>query len=229
MKRRILAFVPILLLGFPSSVRADMWGMDLPLLTQLVANSIQQIMQLRALINSGEDSLELMRDINRGVNDSLQVLRTINPNADPGIYKDWQSVDDAMKKLEAIYGIIVSSKDSRVQRDTDTVVSEAVSLNNQIYGYTHDIDLIGEEIKEYSHEVSPGGAQKLTAQTLGIMLHVMNQSLRTQGEGLKIQAQMLALQNKREKESTAAQLATSNELETAMKKERVTFSVPRFR
>ena len=229
MKCRTLAFIPVLLLCFPTSLRADFFGGDLPLLAQLIVNSIQQIMQLKSIVSSGEDTLDLMKDINKGIGDSLRVLRTINPNIDPGIYRDWQNVDDAMRKLQAVYGIIVPSKDAAVQRDSDAVVSEAVTLNNQIYGYTHDIDVIGEEIKDFSHEVSPGGAQKLTAQTLGIMLHVMNQSLRTQGEGLKLQAQMLAVQNKHEKDETAHKLATSNELEVAMKTERVTFSVPRFR
>ena len=64
-------------------------------------------------------------------------------------------------------------------------------MNNSIYDYTAQLDKIGEEIKQYSHAVSPGGAQKLTAQSLGVVVHVMNEQLRATATGLKMQAQTI--------------------------------------
>ena len=123
---------------------------------------------------------------------------------------------------------MTDSPDARIYRDTDQQVAEAVNLNNDIYKYTTSIDELGEAIKDYSHDVSPGGAQKLTAQTLGVMLQVMNQSLRTQATGLKLQAQTMAVQNKKEKDSTKQYLETANTLRVAMKKEKIQFTAPRF-
>ena len=79
------------------------------------------------MLQNGQDSLDLLRDINRGINDSLGLIRTISPNTDPGLYKDWQKVTDALTQLETIYGIVVESRDSRVQKDTDQTVAEAIS------------------------------------------------------------------------------------------------------
>jgi hypothetical protein len=229
MKKRVTALIPVLLLCFSSTARPDFFGGDLAFLAQLVINSVQQLVQLKNLVSSGKDTLDLMADINQGINDSLHTLKTINPNIDPGIYKDWKTAAEAIRKIQALYGIIVPSKNAGVQRDTDQIVSEAISMNNQIYDYTKQIDAVGEQIKDYSHNVSPGGAEKLTAQTLGIMLHVMNQNLRTQATGLKLQAQALALQNKKEKEETEHTLSTSKDLESVMKNEQFGFSMPRFK
>ena len=185
-------------------------------------------MELKNIVDNGRDQLDLIREINRGVNDSLRLARTIDPNIDPGIYKDWQNAQDALTKLQSIYGIVTKSPDSKIYSDTDQNVAEAVTLNNDIYKYTENIDELGEAIKDFSHDVSPGGAQKLTAQTLGVMLQVMNQSLRTQATGLKLQAQTMAVQNKKEKDSTKQYLETANTLRVAMKKEKIQFVAPRF-
>jgi hypothetical protein len=103
-----------------------------------------------------------------------------------------------------------------------------VTLNNSIYSYSRDIDAIGEEIKSDSHSVSPGGAQKLTAQSLGVMLHVMNASLRAQATSLKLQAEFLALQNHKDKEASRETSEASRSLKTAIETQPPKFETPRF-
>lgn len=225
--RRLKVFVIVMVFGCQTA-RADMFGGDVAVLTQILANAIQQLAQLQQILRSGQDTLGLMREINRGINDSLGLARTISPNLDPGIYKNWETVQTALGQLEMIYGVADSSLNQRVYKDTDQSVAEAVQLNNSIFDYTKKIDEIGETVKNASHDVSPGGAQKLTAQTLGVMLHLMNQNLRTQGTGLKLQAQAMALQNKKEKDSTREYLSHANALKAAMKNEKTEFKVPRF-
>lgn len=226
--KKFVAICMSLLLLSTQPARADLWGGDVAVLVQILANALQQLAQLKQILDTGKSNLELIREINRGINDSLNMVRTVYPDIDPGIYKDWQSVQDAVNKLETIYGIASPSLNQRVYRDTDQNVAEAVQLNNSIYEYTKQIDEIGEAIKQVSHDVSPGGAQKLTAQTLGVMLHVMNQNLRTQATGLKLQAQSMALQNKKDKDSTREFLSNSETLRVAMKNEKVEFKAPRF-
>ncbi len=226
--KKFLAIAVTVSMMFSAPAKADLFGGDVAVLIQILANALKQLVELQNLVKNGSDQLDLMRNINRGVNDSLQLAKTIYPDIDPGLYKDWQNVSDAIQKLETIYGIVTNSPDARIYRDTDQQVAEAVTLNNDIYKYTQGIDELGEVIKDYSHDVSPGGAQKLTAQTLGVMLQVMNQSLRTQATGLKLQAQTMAIQNKRDKDSTKQYLETANTLRVAMKNEKVQFTAPRF-
>ncbi len=227
MKKFIAICLSVLLLS-TQPARASLFGEETVVLAQILANALQQLAQLKQILDTGKSNLDLIREINRGINDSMNLVRTVYPNIDPGIYKDWQSVQDAVNKLETIYGIADPSLNQRVYRDTDQNVAEAVQLNNSIYQYTQQIDEIGEAIKQASHDVSPGGAQKLTAQTLGVMLHVMNQNLRAQATGLKLQAQSMALQNKKDKDSTREFLSNSETLRVAMKNEKAEFKAPRF-
>jgi len=226
--KKVVTILMAFVICISPPAKADFWGGDLVYLAQILANAIKQLVELKNLVDNSRDQLDLIRSINQGINDSLRLAQTINPNIDPGLYKDWQNVGDALQKLQTIYGIVTDSPDARIYRDTDQQVAEAVNLNNDIYKYTTSIDELGEAIKDYSHDVSPGGAQKLTAQTLGVMLQVMNQSLRTQATGLKLQAQTMAVQNKKEKDSTKQYLETANTLRVAMKKEKIQFTAPRF-
>jgi hypothetical protein len=212
----------------PVRARADMFGGDIAYLAQILQNAIRQLAELRNIAQTQEDYLDLVREINRGINDSLEMVRSTFPNLDPGIYRDWRSVSEALNELERIYGVIKDSPERQVQRDTDQNVSEAVVLNNEVYKYTSEIDELGEAIKDYSHRASPGGAQKLTAQTLGVMLQVLNQSLRVHATGLKLQAQTLALKNKKDKAETSQYLEMARELRASMKDKSHSFTVPRF-
>jgi hypothetical protein len=227
MKRKISAILVSVLL-VPSFGRADLFGGDVVVLTQILANAIQQLAQLRSIMNNGQDTLGLMRDINRGINDSLQLMQTAGLIQDPGVYKDWTQVQQAIGAIETIYGAAVASQDQRSQMDTDRGVAEAVTLGNSVYEYTREVDELGEAIKQFSHDVSPGGAQKLTAQSMGVMLHVMNQGLRVQSTGMKLQAQQLALENKKDKAETAVFLSTAKSLAGEMKKPREYYRTPRF-
>jgi hypothetical protein len=215
-------------LSAPRPAKADLFGGDVAVLVQILANAIQQLAQLKNILDTGRDNLDLIREINRGINDSLGLAQTIYPDIDPGIYNDWQKVSDAINKLQQIYGIIPANSNQRIYSDTDTQVAEAVALNNSIYEYTKEIDEIGEAVKSYSHQVSPGGAQKLTAQTLGVMLHVLNQNLRAQATGLKLQAQGLALQNKKDKDHSREYLLAAQTLKASMKSQNTNFQSPRF-
>jgi hypothetical protein len=227
MKKLIAIFLTLQFLFVPTA-RADMFGGDIAVLVQILSNALQQLAQLRQIFQNGQDSLDMVRDINRGINDSLNLIRTISPNTNPGIYKDWDKVSDALNKLENVYGIVIDSQDSRVQKDTDQSVAEAVALNNSIYKYTQAIDEVGELIKSQSHSVSPGGAAKLTAQSMGVMLNLQNEMLRTQATGLKLQAQALAIQNRKDKDRTRQMVAGADGLNSALGGAKPEFKLPRF-
>lgn len=224
MKKAIIG----LMLLLSTTGRADLFGGDVAVLTQILAQAIMQLSELKNILSTASDQVDLIRKINEGINDSLHILRTIDPNADPGIYKDWQNAQEALGKLQSIYGIAVNSPEAQVQRDTDQQIAEAVSYNNNYYKWTRQLDEIGEAIKSQSHDVSPGGAQKLTAQALGLLIQVMNQNIRAQATQMKLQAQGLAIQNKNAKEETKHFLNTAQSLKTAMQNEKVQFQVPRF-
>ena len=127
-----------------------------------------------------------------------------------------------------MYGKVTNSPIAEIQKTMDKGIAEAVTLNNDVFKHAKRIDKLSERIKSYSHNVSPGGAQKLTAQSLGIMLQAMNESLRVQATGLKLQAQTAAIANKKDKDETKLALEGTRQLKTVMKNESLEFSLPKF-
>jgi hypothetical protein len=227
-RKRIFRIAVVVCLILPSVGHADMFGADVGVLMQILAEDIQQLLQLKSILQNGQENLDLIREINQGINDSLGMIRTVSPYVNPGQYGELKSIQDVLQKFGIVFGTVVDSPDAPSQLSVDTAVAEAVSMNSNIFDYTKKTDEIGEQIKSYSHSVSPGGAAKLTAESLGVILHVMNQQLRAQGVLLKLQAQGLAQENKREKDHTAEYLKSAGDISAAMQGSNPTFERPRF-
>lgn len=226
--KRILAIILVIGCMMPQRSQADFWGGDLVYLAQILQNAIQQLSALQQVIGTGKDTLGLLREINKGINDGLNLARQISPYLDPGMYKDLRSVAAATEHFRSLYGAASDSPENQVQQDTDQVIAESITMNNALFDYAKELDDVGERIKNFSHDVSPGGAQKLTAQTLAVILQVQNQQMRAQGQLLKAQAQSLAAQNKKEKDQTRDYLNQSQTLQTAMKSTDFSYEFPRF-
>ena len=210
------------------SARADVWGADVGVLLQILSENIKQLIELEEIVSNGRNNLDLLTEVNRGKTDCLNLIRTISPSVDAGHYGDLKKIEDVLKKFNTVYGMVVESPDAPAQRSIDVAVAEAVTMNSAIYDYTKEMDKVGEDIKAYSSEVSPKGAAKLTAQSLGVIIHVMNQQLRAQGALLKLQAEGIAATNKRDKDQTAAYLKSANLISNAMKASDQKFERPRF-
>lgn len=227
MKPFISAFICVFGFLIPAA-RADMFGGDNIILAQILQQSVSQLAQLKNIMQAGTDSLNLVRDINRGINDSLRAAESLGLHIDPGIYRKLDNVDQAFSTVERVFGKTVNSPVATVERNTDRVVAEAISFNNRLNDYTLTLDRIGEDIKSFSHVVSPGGAMKLTAQSLGVVIHVMDQQLRTQGQALKLQAQAMAIQNKKDKDQTEQFIKEGQQLKNRMMTADLKFEAPRF-
>ena len=63
---------------------------------------------------------------------------------------------------------------------------------------------------------------------MGVLIHVMDQQLRATGQGLKLQAQAMAVKNKKEKDQTAQFISEGQALRERMTELNPTFQVPRF-
>ena len=228
MYKTVAKLLLVLSLFLVPQSRADLFGGDVAVLTQILVNNIQQLMQLMEILNTGKRQVELMEDIKQEVFRTIDSIQTIRSVADPSVYKDWSTVEYAIRRLQSQYGIAVQSPNYEVERDTDQSVAEAITLNNNLYAYSKQMDEVGEQIKRSSASVSPGAAQKMTAHSQGILLNAMNQNLRAQATLIKLQAQSMAIKNRDEKRLTKNQLATSEEMERELRKKKQLFKLPRF-
>jgi len=193
----IACFSFTLLLPKPAS--ADFWGGDVVVLTQILANALQQLAQLQQLLSTGSDTLNLMRDINSGVRTGLTTIQMLNPKFNPGLYGNLSTANQVMDIITNLYGSIPATTESQLQAAQDQSASESIAMNGTLYQVADQADETSREIIAQSQVVSPQGAAKLTAQSIAVLIGVTTQVLRTNSMMLKMMGENMALTNRNEK------------------------------
>jgi len=218
----------MLFLAFIPRARADLFGGDVAVLTQILANAVSQLQQLKDIVKEGREHLELIEEINRGINETIRIGRTIDPDFDPGIFRKWNKISDAAEEIRKIYGRVPISQDTEVQKNSDQVVAEAITTHNSLLQQAKRLHELSERIKEHSHKTSPGGAQKLIAESQALLLQAANQQVRAQAMTLKTLSVDLASRNKKEKDITRDKANLHKGLGEALKSKKLDFKLPRF-
>lgn len=190
-----------LLISQPS--RADFFGGDVAVLVQILANAVQQLAQLQQILGTGAKTLNLLRDINRGIRDGLNVIRILDPRFNPGIYGDLTSADRALSAIQDLYGRIPQTAESRLQAAQDQSASESIAMNGTLFRFADQADQESRRIIDHSQSVNPQGAAKLTAQSVAVLISVTTQVLRTNSMMLKMMGENMALMNRKEKVQSA--------------------------
>lgn len=203
LKKCLITFLAIALLLFPRPSRADIWGGDVAVLVQILANAFQQLAQLRQILGTGEDTLDLMRDINHGIREGLSVIQLIHPRFNPGLYGDLETADRVLAVITDLYGRIPQTGEARIQAAQDRSVSESIAMNGTLFRFADDADAESRRIIEHARGVNPQGAAKLTAQSVAVLIGVTTQVLRTNSMMLRLMGENMALQNRKEKIQSA--------------------------
>lgn len=202
LKSKKFFLIPLLVLSLAQPAKADLWGGDVVVLTQILAQSIQTVIQLKSVLENGKDTLSLLRDINSGVRSGLDAIRILNPNFNPGVYGNLNDADSVLRAVQDLYGTVPHGMDEGLMTAQDQSVAEVISMNRNLYDYADQVDRERDKIIYHASVVSPQGAGKLQGQALGVLIGVMTQLLRTQSQMLKIMAQNMAMENRKEKLST---------------------------
>jgi hypothetical protein len=199
LKKKIIAVLLCFSLLLPKPAKADFWGADIPLLIKIVANTVQELIVLKQIFQTGADTLGLMRDLNRGVRDGLQIIRILDPKFNPGLYGSLETADQVQRAIEDLYGVIPKTSEYRLQEAQDRSVSESIAMNGTLFQYADQVDVESKRIISHAQSVSPQGAAKLTAESIAILIGVTTQVLRTNSMMLKMMGQTMALSNRKEK------------------------------
>ena len=187
----------------PRPSRADIFGGDVVVLAQILANAIQQLVQLKQILSTGADSLSLAREINRGIRDGLAAIQMIDPKFNPGLYGNLETADRVLAVINDLYGQIPQTGEARLQQTQDQSVAESIAMNGTLFRFADQADQESRRIIDHSRDVSPQGAAKLTAQSVAVLIGVSTQVLRTNSMMLKMMGENMALQNRRDKLQSA--------------------------
>lgn len=187
-----------LIVSSPSS-RADLFGGDVVVLTQILAQAIQQLMQLKQILSTGSDTLDLLKDINKGIKDGLAAIQLINPKFNPGLYGNLNTAEQVLSAIEDLYGKIPQTREAKLLEAQDRSVAESIAMNSSLYKFADQADEESRRINEHAAVVSPQGAAKLTAQSIAVLINVTTQVLRTNSMMLKMMGQDMAITNRKGK------------------------------
>jgi hypothetical protein len=187
----------------PRTSNADMFGGDIAVLVQILAQAVQQLAELQSILGTGEDTLGLMRDLNSGIRDGLSVLHIVDPKLNPGLYGDLNTSERVLESIQSVYGKVPQTGEAKLQAAQDQSVAETIAMNSTLFKFADQADEEGHRIFDHSQDVSPQGAAKLTAQSMAVLIGVTTQVLRTNSMMLKMMAENMALQNKHEKLQSA--------------------------
>lgn len=199
LKKKLVTIIVCFTLVIPRPAKADLWGGDVAVLIQILAQTIKQLYELQRIVSTGQDTLSLWRDINRGIRDGLRVIQIINPRFNPGLYGSLETSEQVQRAIEDLYGVIPQTSEYRLQQAQDRSVSESIAMNGTLFQYADSVDEETKRIIAHSQGVNPQGAAKLTNQSLAVLIGVTTQVLRTNSMMLKMMGQNMALSNRKEK------------------------------
>lgn len=188
MKKLILVAAFLIL---PFQAKADLWGADLPLLAEIVFNTLHTMVEL-------EKQSQHMNDELAGIKDRINRIRTIADVVQPSQWEKWKDPKEAVNRLKIIYHTMPKEYRSEKYDTIEDEISKAMNLAARVAPETKTSFESGKELERRGADASPGVAQKLTASGVGSLVSLESQSLTMQSHVVTLLAQMLAEGNEKE-------------------------------
>ena len=189
MKTAIILFFLIVMAPVPA--RADLWGGDLPLLAQIVFNTLQTLYELKKQSSILDDSMD-------GIKDRIDRIQTIATVVDPSSWDQWRDPREALRRLKVVYHTLPPEYRSEKSDMIEDELSKAMNMVSRLGPETKTTFMSGKELERRGADASPGVASKLTASGVGTLVAMEAQTQVIQSHITSLLAQMLADANEQE-------------------------------
>lgn len=217
MKKLVVTILFSFSMSISAPAKADMFGGDVAVLIQILTNAVKQLIELQNILNTGRDTLQLLHDINRGIDQGLRLIQIVNPKFNPGIYGNIRDANQALAAIDSLYGSVPETSEAKLQTAQDQSVADSIAMHGSLFEFADQVDQESKRILQHSDQVNPLGAAKLQAQSLAILISVNTQVLRSQSAILKLMAQNLAVQNRTGKIHSEEFKSNYEEISTSLK------------
>ncbi len=201
----------------PFKAKADLWGGDLPLLAEIVFNTLHTMMEL-------EKQSQHMQDELAGIKDRIHRIRTIADVVQPSDWEKWKDPKEAINRLRIVYHTIPKEYRSEKYDQIEHELSRAMNLVARVGPETATTFKSGKEMEQRGADASPGVAQKLTASGVGTLIALESQSQVIQSHITSLLAQMLAQGNERETRSVVSRGGSFKAFSTNLSQKNSPFS-----
>ncbi|MBK9322400.1 MAG: hypothetical protein IPM97_05510 [Bdellovibrionaceae bacterium] len=215
MKKLILILL-FAILPFQSA-KADIWGADLPLLAEIVFNTLHTMVEL-------EKQSQHMNDELAGIKDRIYRVRTIADLVQPSEWNKWKDPKEALNRLRIVYHTIPKEYRSEKYDNIEYEISRAMNLVSLVRPETATTFKSGKEMERKGADASPGVAQKLTASGVGTLISIESQSQVIQSHITSLLAQMLAEGNEKETRAVSTKGSSFKSFATNLSQREARFS-----
>lgn len=214
MKKLIIIFV----LSFSTiKAKADLWGADLPLLTEIVFNTLHTMMEL-------EKQTDYLNDELAGIKDKIYRIKTIADVVQPSEWEKWKDPREALNRLRIVYHTIPKEYRSEKYDQIEHELAQAMNLVARVRPETLTTFKSGKELEQRGADASPGVAQKLTASGVGTLIALESQTQVIQSHITSLLAQMIAEGNERETRYVATRGESFKSFSTNLSQQESQFS-----
>ncbi len=214
--KKLLCFSFMFLLISPKA-HADFWGGDLPLLAEIVSNTLKTLHEM-------EKQSDLLEDEMDGIKDRIDRVRTIAELVQPSSWEQWKDPQEALRRLKVVYYTLPKEYRSEKADAVEEEISKAMSATSRIGPEAHTSFLSGKELERRGADASPGVAQKLSASGIGTLVAMEAQSQVIESHITSLLAQMLADANEKESRSIVAKGKGLSEFSKNLNQSGKTFS-----
>jgi hypothetical protein len=236
MRKKILVinFIAFITLG-AYSAHAFIGGLgSVAVLGKILAEAIKQYKEMKKIVTNGQDLLNsskdmkrLMDSVNSGIDNALNLLETL-PIKDENILSELRNFREAYSAISDIYGRIPIGPEARMLEIHDQTIAESLKVANLLKSYAEKQEQNARFIINQSPHASPKGAARMNAQGTGAILFTLNQILRVNGQILKLQSEILGMQNKGGKEAAYHYHMVSGDIQRSLHSFDGDFSTPKF-
>ena len=173
-----------LLVAPPKSAHAS-FGAEIPILINILTQAITQVRNLQMIIGTTRDTVSILQEMNRGVREVLRLAQTAHVPLPPQVYDMANTIEAATREAENVYGGLGGATPAHT-RNTFQSGTEGLYLSQDAFRYSSSLDHTGERIKDSAIVASQAAATRLTAESVGVLIHAVSHGNRISAKGLEL-------------------------------------------
>lgn len=196
--KRLTTLLVALFAIFTQPARADFLGGDLPLLAQIVTNTLNTLYEL-------QKQSRLLNEELRGIEDKINRLKTVAELLRPEDWRNWRDPRETARRLSQIYYTLPPEYRSAKSDNVEREITQALQLAGQVTDAAKSSFDSGRELENRAESASPGVSQKLTASGVGSLVALEAQNQVIQARVVSLLAHQVAAAREREARSVMGQ------------------------
>ena len=183
-------------------------------LSKILLENYERYKQLQRMFNQAKEQKQFFEAIHKGLENTSGLLSEL-PIKDEGILKELRTFNQSLGKIADLYGKVPQSPEAALHMLHDQTVAESFRMINDFKDYAKKQEDNSNILQDQSRQASPKGAARMAAEGNAMVLKGVSQLIRLETQNLKMQSEILALKNKRDKEAVKSYQKLNRDFGTA--------------